>query len=372
MARVRGSKVELAREHSSSFAAGYLESMLDITAEFETTVREHADVSEADGLAVREGWRDILFALAEGLRLPSEIADYLHEDRSRVTRVLGRLRAAGLAEVTPEDPLDGRMRPHRLTSNGRRALERLGRDDADGTVQGIRLAIALISMVMGRDATAISDLERVAFHILGDQDSAAQAVETWTQVFTDSGMMRDIRSGPNPTYERYTITTGKGSTPAIRVPVEQPANSNERTERPETRVSGNLPAQVSSDAPWQQVPRVLALVRQRADDPVPLYVRTNDSTWAAWAFTLGQDNVSQSRAIIDGDIITRAITPPQTRFRLLYDDPSALRADVHNPTMRALIDSADEKYLVAYPGSEFEDIPQGFVHIDMSDMSERS
>ena len=314
-----------------AFAAGYVESMLDVAAEFEVSLRQSEDHQTAEEMSLRRQWRDLLILLADGSRLPDELARLMHTDIASALRSLDEMSTAGLVQISPVEAIAGPLHAYRLTPMGRRMLEHIEHGVPQETVRGIRVAIALVGHMMAQQATSVRDLESVAFAILGDLSAAAHAVDAWTDAFKESGMMSDIRATAQPAAE---------SQPEDRAPV-------------------------ASDEPWQRAPRVLAHIQQSDEDPLPVYVRTSDAAWPAWAFNLGEDASTPSRAIVDGDILTRSFTPPERPYRLVYDDPSALSADYNDPTMRALIEQADQKYVVAYPGMEASDLPQDFVAIDM-------
>lgn len=333
-------------DHTRSFAAGYVEGMLDVSTEFEVSLRQHLDTRECEQTAMGEGWGDVLSLLRDGPKLPSEIAERLGESRSNVSRTLAKMRAAELIQISPDDVFDGRTRPHELTPTGKHFLGRLEQLLPDATVQGIEVAVALVGHVLGQATSAAHELHSVAQRMLDSEDAAKQAVEVWTNAFIESGMMHDIRQPEQP----------------VAHEVESAIKHVDVTTRPKEP----LPVTVSSDEPWQRAPRVLSQVKQRTDESVPVYVRTTDTAWPAWAFALSQqDAAGQSRTIVDGDIRTRSIKPPERGFRLVYDDPATLRADRNDPTMRAFMERADEKYIVSYPGTECSDIPSGFVQLDM-------
>jgi DNA-binding MarR family transcriptional regulator len=65
----------------------------------------------------------ILVATAKlGTARPSELCEHLHLDVSTLSRNVERMRARGWLEVVPDD--DGRSQPFRLTSQGRKLLEK--------------------------------------------------------------------------------------------------------------------------------------------------------------------------------------------------------------------------------------------------------
>lgn len=319
------------------YASGYLACMTDVTAEYEVALRQHEDEQEYRSAALREGWRDVLALLRDGPMLPSAIADRLGVDRSSVTRALSRMRTAGVVEVAPGDPLDGRTRPHRITWAGQRLLDGWQQTLSQDVQLGIRVAVSLITQVMRHPISGADELEAAALAELGDREIAARAVEVWTDVFTEHGLLHDIRAQASDALESAGMALTE-------------------------------PPRLSSNAPWQRAPLVLARVQPGPEqDSVPLYVRTTNDAWPAWAYALTQDSShGQSRAIADRDIRTRSIQPPDQPFRLIYDDPSAISSDSNDPAMRELMARADEKFVVAYSADELEGVPTDFVAIAMS------
>jgi DNA-binding MarR family transcriptional regulator len=74
-------------------------------------------------LGLKVSQMNILVAAAKmGTARPSEVCDYLHLDVSTLSRNVERMRARGWLEVVPDE--DGRSQPFRLTSQGRKLLER--------------------------------------------------------------------------------------------------------------------------------------------------------------------------------------------------------------------------------------------------------
>jgi DNA-binding MarR family transcriptional regulator len=66
---------------------------------------------------------NILVAAAKmGTARPAEVCDHLHLDVSTLSRNVERMKARGWLEVVPDE--DGRSQPFRLTSQGRRLLDK--------------------------------------------------------------------------------------------------------------------------------------------------------------------------------------------------------------------------------------------------------
>jgi DNA-binding MarR family transcriptional regulator len=111
---------------AGSHAEGYIAGLLDVAAEYEVSLRQAADQADIRRRALRKDWREVLVLLADGPRQPSDLAARVGKDRATLTRILKKLRAAGLVQVYASNELDGRTRPHRLTLLGQRIVE--GRD----------------------------------------------------------------------------------------------------------------------------------------------------------------------------------------------------------------------------------------------------
>src|SRR4051794_18141174 len=74
-------------------------------------------------LELKVSQMNLLVAAAKmGTARPSEVCDYLHLDVSTLSRNVERMKSRGWLEVVPEK--DGRSQPFRLTSQGRKLLER--------------------------------------------------------------------------------------------------------------------------------------------------------------------------------------------------------------------------------------------------------
>jgi DNA-binding MarR family transcriptional regulator len=66
---------------------------------------------------------NILVAAAKmGTARPTEVCEHLHLDVSTLSRNVERMKARGWVEVVPDE--DGRSQPFRLTSRGRKLLEK--------------------------------------------------------------------------------------------------------------------------------------------------------------------------------------------------------------------------------------------------------
>ena len=74
-------------------------------------------------LGLKVSQMNILVAAAKmGTARPTDVCEHLHLDVSTLSRNVERMKARGWLEVVPDE--DGRSQPFRLTSQGRRLLER--------------------------------------------------------------------------------------------------------------------------------------------------------------------------------------------------------------------------------------------------------
>src|SRR6201982_1519452 len=74
-------------------------------------------------LGLKVSQLNILIVAAKlGLARPTQIGEILQLDKSTLSRNLERMRARGWLEVVPEE--DGRAQPFRLTSQGKRLIEK--------------------------------------------------------------------------------------------------------------------------------------------------------------------------------------------------------------------------------------------------------
>jgi DNA-binding MarR family transcriptional regulator len=319
-----------------SYATGYVASMLDVTAEYEACVRQSDDARVLEQIVMREGFRELLALLRAGPRLPSELAEALGEERSRITRLLQRLRAAGLVMVHDSDSRDGRQRPHRLTAEGRRVLDRLDVALSGDVARGIRLAVEVFRHLLANASSPTSALETIAIELLRDPVAAAHAVDVWASAARRAGLV---------------------ASDSVR--------HSDRVPSP-VQAMGSAPMGLHCDVLWNAAPFLLRQIEKRASDAVPVYVRTNDETWGAWAYALAQGHARQSsRTIVDGDIVSGSVQPPEQRFLLLYDHPAAIQADRHQPTMRAFLERAEQKYVVTGLSGDDAEIPEEFIPLEV-------
>ncbi|WP_045119126.1 MarR family winged helix-turn-helix transcriptional regulator [Haliangium ochraceum] len=309
---------------AGSFANGFANALLDVAAEYEVSLREAADEAEVGRLALRQEWREVLVLLRGGPRLPSDLAEALHKDRPTVTRILKKLRAAGLVQSYALEE-DGRTRPHRLTAYGRRVLDGLDVEMPSDVERGIRLAVALFQEMFEHGSRSRADLDALARDVLGDPSVAAAAVSAWGSNVREAGLVGKFDG-------EYHLT------PQHAVPLS-----------------------ARHEILWSHGASLLAQINAHRRADVPVFVRTTNEAWGAWAYALQDDSTGLSRTIVNGDILSRTIEPP-ARYDLLYDDPAVIGADRQIPTMQSMMDHADAKFVIA---SGEDRVPEGFVQLDL-------
>lgn len=335
---LRGVRAGLARTPlpEKSFAAGYVAGMLDVATEYEGQVRAEADQAAKHELAFEGHARTVLAMLAVRPARPSEIAAAMHASTAEIAETLDQLATAGLVQSFAVQAEERHMRPYRLTLEGRRVLEAQAPGLAAQVEIGIRIAVGMFDYLCRHEASPASALQEIAEEVLHDPEAAALAVRVWAEEAKDSGLVTESEIPP--------------ATPSFGVMREDEVFYAPPRRKPV--VDGR------TEQLWQHAPMLLAQLGARREDQVPVYVRTNSSGWSAWAYALqSQDETGLSRTILDGDIMMRAISPPDQRFDLVYDDRETLEADRNEPTMRAFLERADAKFLVT---TQEDEVPEGF------------
>lgn len=335
---LRSMRAELARTRlpEQSFAAGYVTGLLDVAAEYETHLRAEADRDAQAEVASRESARQVLVELGMGAELPAELATRLGREPAAIAQLLDELTVAGLVQPYAADPDERHMRPFRLTLAGQRVLQELLPGASAQVEAGIRIAVRMFHYLCRHESSPASALQEIAEEVLQAPEAAATAARVWAEEAQEAGLVTELELPPGPLHGALVAGDEHYYTTALRA----------------------APADTRSDHLWRHVPLLLAQLEARRQDRVPVYVRTNSSGWGAWAYALqSQDETGMSRTILDGDILMRAISPPDQRFDLVYDNREALETDRDEPTMRAFLERADEKFLVATPD---DDLPDGF------------
>jgi DNA-binding MarR family transcriptional regulator len=151
---LREFRAELARlpeKGTAEFVLGYRNALRDVVAAFEAAVQPAQEEERALSFArATENARSILEQLADGPARPSELASRLGLDPSVVSRSLGRLRAASLAESLPaSESMDGRSRLHMITLRGERVLGQLPRSQVTRTNEAVlQIAASFLERVL--------------------------------------------------------------------------------------------------------------------------------------------------------------------------------------------------------------------------------
>lgn len=331
---LREFRAQLARVslNENSYAAGYVNGMLDVAAEYEIFVQKAAEEQDLARTALRDEWRAVLMELAGGPKLPSELATRLGKDRPSITRILKRLRTAGLVQAYASDSLDGRRRPHRLTLKGQRLLDSLAGSDSPVSAEvarGIALAVRFFRHLVSHPQSSLAELDEIAGHVFDDAAEASRAVHTWVEESQRARLISELDPAATPDGQ--------------------------------SRVEPSSPE--LHDALRTRIPSILDQIETRKDEQVPIYVRTNEVSWGAWAHALQNHATGMSRTIIQGDITSGTVQPPDRRFNLVYDDPDAIATDRDEPTMQALWARADQKFVVT---STEEEVPDGFIQLELA------
>jgi DNA-binding MarR family transcriptional regulator len=308
-----------------SFARGYVNGLTDVTAEYEVSLRQVAEEAEIGRLALRRDWREVLMQLGDGPKLPSDIATSLQKDRPTVTRILKKLRAAGLVHAYSHEEVDGRTRPHRLTVHGQRVLDGLDAGISADVERGIRLGVALFRQITSRASCSQAELDTVVRAILDDPGAAAAAASLWGSEARTAGLVTEFDG-------EYRLAPLNGG----------PVNGR-------------------NEILWSHGTDLLARLKERRSPHIPVFVRTTNEAWGAWAYALQDDTTGLSRTIVNGDIVSRTIEPPP-RFDLLYDDPAVIGADRHIPAMQTLMAQADAKFVIT---TGEDPVPDGFVQLEI-------
>jgi DNA-binding MarR family transcriptional regulator len=348
---LRQFRAELARASASesdasvdgeSWAAGYVASMLDVTAEYETSVRQSEDAQALEDMARREGWSQVLLRLRDTARLPSELADELGEDRSTITRMLQKLRTAGLVRVQAGRTADGRKKPHSLTAEGRRVAAKLEPGLDQDVARGIRIAVALFRHLIASSSSTTSALDKVASQELGEGRQVSEAVALWARESENAGLISTVQAASPVPQADADVRISDG--------VPRPVLANGTTR---------------GEALWYGAPLLLRQLARRSKERVPVYVRTTDESSGPWAHALDRLD-PPGHTIVDDDIAAHAIEPPDQRFHLVYDDPEAIRVDILEPTMREFMERAAAKFVIV-SSDQVLDVPEGFIQLDMDD-----
>jgi DNA-binding transcriptional ArsR family regulator len=180
---VREARAALAREAftEGSFAAGYAAALADVAASFDAVRGSDDDEQAAVEIIKRGSVRDVLTALRDGVVAPGDIARRLGKRPEVVTRLLGDLREAHLAEEADVEGGDRRRNPHRLTERGLAITERL----APTLPEQARLGIAFASRVLGvlaqRGSSPLDTLVKIGEIVFGSLDVGRAAAEAFLE-----------------------------------------------------------------------------------------------------------------------------------------------------------------------------------------------
>lgn len=126
--------------------------------------REVAD-AELARLAERDGVRDVLIALYEGHRRPSQLATATERAKSQVTAFLKELETSGLVELDDDANDDGRARPRVLTTRGLSVARRLAQHASTPAVSDVSDTVSAVvqcfATLVARKHVARADLAAI-------------------------------------------------------------------------------------------------------------------------------------------------------------------------------------------------------------------
>lgn len=118
--------LEKASQDARDYARGFLEALAEVVRAYQAELMPSKEDESIIALASRQArWALALEAMKDGPVRPTELRTRLDEtelELSTVSRLLKDMREVGLVELFSAPGVDGRMRPHHLTSLGRRVL----------------------------------------------------------------------------------------------------------------------------------------------------------------------------------------------------------------------------------------------------------
>ncbi|ACY14814.1 hypothetical protein [Haliangium ochraceum] len=334
--QTNGARAYLAQHATKhgDFAAGYSASLCDIAVEHSRAAAEDDDIECARRLLVDRQMRELLARLAVEPARPRALAEVVEESTAQVAERLDHLAAVGLVQAYAAGTDERHMAVYRATRTGRRLLDELGPNLSTPIEQGIRLAVSLFDYLAQHQLSPASALHEIAEELLHDPAAAVAAVRAWAEAASERGLVDEFGSAP--------LAEGTGAKRA-----------------PGYRASTSAAGELRSAHLWREAPALLEqLGSERA---APVYVRTDPAGWSAWAFALNsRDHSGRSRTIVDGDILAQSVSPPEHGFDLVYDRRDTLDSDSREPTMRAFLERAEQRFLIA---ADDEDVPEGFIRL---------
>jgi len=316
----------------ASYEAGYVNGLLDVTVEVENSLHEAADRDVIHQVVQRDEYRKVLLVLAGGPETPENLAIWSGDDRTTLSRVLNELRQWGLVQCYAGAMTDTWTRPHRLTAQGRKIVGKFSSELSPEVSRGIGIAVNLFRHLLTHPSSPATALEEIAVAELKNPTAAAEAVRVWAS--------ESMRARLVDTLEAVSVA----GNPAVQV-----------TDTVSPR----------NHALWANLPYVMTQLKEREHALMPVYVRTSNVDWGAWAYALRSGDMAESsRTIVKGDIVSNAVLPPSDeKFTLVYDNLDSISEDAKEPTMQAFQQQAERKFVVT---SAEDTIPDGYIQLRLA------
>lgn len=308
------------------WTAGYRAALGDLLAAFAAELGESEREVELDRLTrERANWAPVLRELAKEPRTPTELAEGLKIDGGQMSRLLGELRLAGLAQVRVLERGDSRTKPHELTLVGERVVGRLGVGQPDERqIAAFRAASSVLGRVFCEGVLEPSALAQTVRIALGEKPSvdprlAAMAV-----------LKEAVRVGV----------------------VNETSEGLVRSEYAVASVVNSLLEEKKREGFWESLTKGF-------DRDVSFLVRATSETHGAWQHFFVRSNIGGRGQVLDPGDIDVGIEQPKQRVVLLYDSASLHAQDVadHPERMQAIESVASFKRCIA---TKQGNVPKGY------------
>lgn len=316
---LRQVRAELAKRSSpqESFAAGYVTAIADVVAAYEAAVAHKQDVRQGSELLLTSGAREVLSALAAGIKLPSAISDHTGRSAESVSRTLNQLRAAGLAlQIEPLPAGDKRSRPHSLTDFGAQLAAQLPRVLAPEALNGVTFAVRAMAHLARRVECRLTSLEELAATVFGATGLAKPATEHFVECARAERL----------------VSAQAGAVSLLRTAPDQRALIADALERATRDNQSRF---------WDVLSRLVT-------DDRPLFVRPSVRSrrqWLVLAMTK-LHAIGKIRLINDPKL---DFIDPGERYGLLYDDVTNLEKDIEDPEVAKLVSRSERTVVIASP-----------------------
>jgi DNA-binding MarR family transcriptional regulator len=322
---------------------GFFAALDEIAYAYKSTVEPELELAEdAEVIRNRKGWARLLCALADGPKRPTDLARETGMDIAAVSRTLGVFRQSHLIEPAPHAiGDDARTKRARLTLLGERMVRKLEPEAPSRETEAVlRAAVALFAHLVTERRVRSPYLVELARGEMGDGAStrSAQAVVALLgQLAASRALVRDM--------DGVLVAT-------------------------EAAVQERIASELDQSIRDRTVPVLVQDIARRLDAPgrTSLFVRCGRLK-DAWNLVLerqsnGTGLFADARTIDWPDLKIGAIPiPDRGPVALVYDSLTLLENDRREgpPAMRALVDRADRRFVMATPGTSppdgFEVIP---------------